>query len=120
MILTCPQCHTKYQLAEEQLKPNGRKVRCSRCRHVFWADSDGKISEVSTDLDIDQKEASSVKGENTSKENIFAFEDDRSEDLDQTEASKEGSGVKVVWIVVLILVIIGAGAYFGLKTGLLF
>ncbi len=37
MIITCPQCKTRYRLAEHLLKDQGGKVRCSRCSHVFQA-----------------------------------------------------------------------------------
>lgn len=37
MILTCPQCQTKYRLDESKLSPEGSKVRCSRCQNVFLA-----------------------------------------------------------------------------------
>jgi predicted Zn finger-like uncharacterized protein len=38
MIVQCPQCETKFNLPDEKVKPEGVKVRCSRCRHVFTAE----------------------------------------------------------------------------------
>ncbi|BDV01361.1 hypothetical protein TDMWS_14460 [Thermodesulfomicrobium sp. WS] len=35
MIVQCPNCGTKYNLPEERIKPEGAKVRCTRCTHVF-------------------------------------------------------------------------------------
>ncbi len=35
MIVQCPNCGTKYNLPEERIGPNGAKVRCTRCTHVF-------------------------------------------------------------------------------------
>ncbi len=37
MIITCPQCNTRYRLADHLLKEHGGTVRCSRCGHVFHA-----------------------------------------------------------------------------------
>lgn len=37
MIITCEECKTKFNLDESLLKPDGSKVRCSACRHVFTA-----------------------------------------------------------------------------------
>lgn len=34
MIVTCPNCSTKFNLPEAQAKP-GAKLRCSVCKHVF-------------------------------------------------------------------------------------
>ncbi len=35
MVILCPQCRTRFKLADEKIKPGGIKVRCSKCRKVF-------------------------------------------------------------------------------------
>lgn len=35
MIITCEQCQARFRLADEKLKAEGTKVRCSKCKHVF-------------------------------------------------------------------------------------
>lgn len=35
MIVQCPECRTSYNFDEGQIGSGGRKVRCSRCQHVF-------------------------------------------------------------------------------------
>lgn len=35
MILTCPQCATRYQVDAAQFAGVGRKVRCAKCGHVW-------------------------------------------------------------------------------------
>lgn len=35
MILTCPACDTRYQADEAKFPPEGRKVRCAKCGHVW-------------------------------------------------------------------------------------
>jgi len=35
MIVTCPECLTKFRLEEDRIPEGGAKTRCSRCRHVF-------------------------------------------------------------------------------------
>ncbi len=37
MIITCEECSTRFVLDDSLIKPNGSKVRCSKCRHVFTA-----------------------------------------------------------------------------------
>jgi predicted Zn finger-like uncharacterized protein len=37
MELSCPQCDTHFNIADEALGPAGRKVRCSVCSHVWHA-----------------------------------------------------------------------------------
>jgi predicted Zn finger-like uncharacterized protein len=35
MILTCPECSTRYQANEANFPPAGRDVRCAKCGHVW-------------------------------------------------------------------------------------
>jgi predicted Zn finger-like uncharacterized protein len=35
MILTCPQCATRYQVDAGKFPPAGRNVRCAKCGHVW-------------------------------------------------------------------------------------
>ena len=37
MELACPNCETRFVVAENAIGPNGRKVRCSNCGHVWHA-----------------------------------------------------------------------------------
>jgi len=39
MILTCPNCGTRYTLSESQLGPGGRKVRCAACKSTWHAEA---------------------------------------------------------------------------------
>lgn len=36
MIITCASCLTKYNLDDSRISTKGAKVRCSRCKHVFY------------------------------------------------------------------------------------
>ncbi len=36
MIVTCASCLTKYHLDDSRVTLKGVKVRCSRCKHVFY------------------------------------------------------------------------------------
>ncbi|MBM4279160.1 MAG: DUF3426 domain-containing protein [Deltaproteobacteria bacterium] len=36
MIITCASCLTKYELDDSRISEKGAKVRCSRCKHVFY------------------------------------------------------------------------------------
>ena len=35
MIITCPECLTKFRLDDERIPEEGARTRCSRCQHVF-------------------------------------------------------------------------------------
>jgi predicted Zn finger-like uncharacterized protein len=39
MILTCPQCATRYQTDAAAFQPAGRRVRCAKCGHVWFQEA---------------------------------------------------------------------------------
>jgi len=40
MILTCPECQTKYVVKDGAIPPGGRQVRCASCKHSWHQDAD--------------------------------------------------------------------------------
>jgi predicted Zn finger-like uncharacterized protein len=40
MIITCPNCSTRYSLPQEKIKPGGQKVRCVKCGTVWHQEPD--------------------------------------------------------------------------------
>lgn len=40
MILTCPRCAARYVVGEDQVGPQGRKVKCTACGEVWRATQD--------------------------------------------------------------------------------
>jgi len=47
MILTCPQCSARFQLAAEILAPDGKTVRCSACHEAWFQEPEERELEVS-------------------------------------------------------------------------
>lgn len=43
MILTCPECATRFSTKAEAIGPNGRTVRCSQCSTTWFASADPDI-----------------------------------------------------------------------------
>ena len=43
MILTCPECTTRFAIDPEAIGPNGRTVRCSQCSATWFAAADPDI-----------------------------------------------------------------------------
>jgi predicted Zn finger-like uncharacterized protein len=60
MIIECEECNSKFNLAENLLKKEGSKVRCSLCKNVFMAyppqSSTMENGSLDVDLDEDMKE----------------------------------------------------------------
>lgn len=42
MILTCPECSARYVIDPKALMPNGRAVRCAKCKHTWKEDAPDK------------------------------------------------------------------------------
>lgn len=65
MILTCPACGTRYQADEAKFPPEGRKVRCAKCTHV-WHQQAATMSpepDVATIATEDERAPEFPKGE---------------------------------------------------------
>jgi predicted Zn finger-like uncharacterized protein len=56
MILTCPQCATRYQVDAGKFPPAGRNVRCAKCGHVWH--QFGPASEPDADVEIVERKPS--------------------------------------------------------------
>jgi len=50
MILTCPQCATRYQTDAAKFPAEGRKVRCAKCSHVWHQDAPAPEPEAGIEL----------------------------------------------------------------------
>lgn len=103
MIVTCASCLTKYQLDDSRISEKGAKVRCSRCKHVFYVvlppetkeevtenfesfakyheelmGPDQRGMEISTPEEEEEREKEAVPIEGEGEEEKFLFSDQAS------------------------------------------
>jgi predicted Zn finger-like uncharacterized protein len=91
MIITCPECLTKFHLDDERIPEDGGKARCSRCRHVF-------------DL---QKPASPEESFYSQGETLTEFGSG-----EEYKESGRGWSFPWKWAIVALLVVIAAGGIY--------
>lgn len=61
MYIACPKCNTKFAVKKEQIGNAGRKVKCSKCAHI-WHCTPGE--EVSIERKTTKAETHSTRGVN--------------------------------------------------------
>jgi predicted Zn finger-like uncharacterized protein len=104
MILSCPDCSARFAIDPEKLEPDGRRVKCGKCAHV-WYESPPEIVEdepapepvAVTPLEPDEQ--SPIRPRNLPTVH---------------QARSGGRGARNAWIAVAVLLVaIGAALWFG-------
>ena len=88
MIITCPECLTKFRLEESLLPEGGAKARCSKCQHVFRV----------------QKPTPPEESFYSQGETLEEFEGEA-----VYHESSSGFFSRWKWVLVILLLVIGAG-----------
>ncbi len=52
MIVSCPNCKTKYRVSDEAIRPEGTKLKCTKCGHIFVYKKDQSIDNIDTSKKI--------------------------------------------------------------------
>lgn len=69
MILTCPACHTDYEVQDGMITANGRRVRCASCGHSWIAYPDSRDeTETPVPESSDQEKTVSTSSEEALQE----------------------------------------------------
>lgn len=56
MIITCPECFTKFHLDDERIPESGAKVRCSRCQNIFQVQKPATAEQPFPSIEISREE----------------------------------------------------------------
>ena len=101
MILSCPDCHTRFAIDAAHLAPDGRRVKCGKCAHV-WYESMPEPEEDSP-IPIEVTPYDPEEDSRGARRNVPALRQLRS-----------GRGARTAWIVsAALLVAILAVLWFG-------
>lgn len=100
MILTCPQCSTRYHVDPASLGPNGRTVRCAHCGHRWPASPPADLPKV---IELNPAGASATVAAAPRMWPVAAPDKPRA----------AGSASLVGWLVAVLIVLILASAVIG-------
>ncbi|MDG1995291.1 MAG: DUF3426 domain-containing protein [Emcibacteraceae bacterium] len=78
MILTCPECKSRYVVNPSALLPHGRTVRCAKCKHNWFE----KKPEEDVEVIPPQKINEDLKPDNTTEAEVSAKDDIADESSD--------------------------------------
>jgi len=100
MIVECPNCHTKFKLADEKIGEKGIKVRCSKCKYVFEVKKTPPESEgfefeeeqfdFSEDVDFGEEEISTERAPQTPAHQDYAVSEEFSLGEEPQEGEEKG------------------------------
>ncbi|KLN62375.1 hypothetical protein WH96_02390 [Kiloniella spongiae] len=120
MIVSCPECSSKFRIASEALGDSGRKVRCSSCRHTWFQEPELEFTPTDADIPTDENvAASSADTPSPMPPEPSPLDDDFVEPgnvrskrpkgfaADKKKEKKKGKGGLIAWLLLLIL---GGGA----------
>ena len=111
MIITCPNCSTRFLLEDDQMPDAGRKLRCTRCAHV-WHEAPGSAATPAPEKPSPEIQAPNpvlaTPGESTGQ--VAG-----TPELDRPDpAAPARSGRALVWVLAVLVVLgsaIGGMAY---------
>lgn len=101
MIISCPECQTKYRLSEEKVKPQGSRARCSRCGHVFTARPEDDLSWAFQDQETGE---SALQG---SEKDAFSETAGSDPQNNPPKPQKRRSGP--IFLVLVLILLLGVG-----------
>ena len=87
MVIVCPECTTKFRVNSERIPDRGAKVRCARCKHIFWAEKPAAVELPAAPItEPTQVEPEAPQFETTTAEKSFGRVDSDEQAADNLEA----------------------------------
>ncbi|NNC38541.1 MAG: DUF3426 domain-containing protein [Hyphomonadaceae bacterium] len=120
MILTCPECATRFSVKSDAIGPNGRTVRCSQCSVTWFASADPDILSLN---EIKNSDAAVESYEEQEPEVTASVEFDDHEHgtepsnephavirdkAEQKKARRRLLGVGMIWLTTLTIIALAA------------
>ena len=118
MVIECPSCHTKFNVKDELIPEDGRKVKCSKCATVFFVKKNPPEEEEEV-FQLSEEEVPPPKKEEKFEEELEKIAERYQKPKTKKREVKKASGQKTFYIItlaMLIFAIVFAGAFLYFKT----
>ena len=120
MIIECPVCHTKFNVKDELIPEEGRKVKCTKCQNIFVAQKKKPEEEEEVfHLDDGKIKEEPKKEDEKLEEELEKVAKKYKKPKPKKAKAKKGEGNKVYYLItlaMLIFAIVFSGAYLYFKT----
>jgi predicted Zn finger-like uncharacterized protein len=101
MLIDCPSCGTRYRISGDNLRPDGSKLKCTRCGHIFVGSVyDAMVEDV----------ASEGAQEESSERTASDFEGIGEEETGRAEKGKPRRRIRLL-LLFLFLLLLAAAAF---------
>ncbi|HSZ75676.1 MAG TPA: DUF3426 domain-containing protein [Rhizomicrobium sp.] len=109
MIITCPQCETRYQTDASKFMPSGRTVRCAKCGHKWHQEPETATAPAAADAVAEVEPppvvATAVEEESKPRSNFTAIPTPLAETPEEPKRSRLRAVVGWLGLLILILLI---------------
>lgn len=126
MILTCPECSTKFKVNPQAIPATGRMVKCAKCGHKWHAMPEGTGEEEAfPDLDFDRTPPPAPPAPEAAEEpvseppmvDVPRFEEGPppiapADFKPRGQKPKKGRGLLLAWVVLLLIVVGGTASLY--------
>jgi predicted Zn finger-like uncharacterized protein len=108
IVITCESCGSQYHLDSARLDKPKNKVRCKKCKHVFLVDQPDEDALIY--IDVEEGEEGFIPDTYQQEESV--------EPSPVSPRKRRSSSWKTLLFVVPLLLVVGAGIYYGMGSSL--
>jgi predicted Zn finger-like uncharacterized protein len=100
MILSCPDCSTRFAIDADKLGPDGRRVKCGKCAHVWFESAPELTADEAGDPVLRVTPLEPEEQSRTPVRNLPALQREK-----KARSAKTGSIVSVVLLIAVLAVL---------------
>ena len=100
MIIECPKCNKKFQIDQDLIPNNGRKLQCGSCDHNWFFKFENENKVKNEDIQIDEKVNDSKK-KTSFEENIIEDEKENTNNVENKIKESNLNYFKIILVAII-------------------